>query len=129
MNVLDENIVAEQREQLRQWRIPFRRIGEHLAVFGALDENLIPVLRQLPQPTFFTADEDFFKVTLCHSHYALVYLDVSDTETAQFIRRFLKHPRFDTQAKRLGIVARVRAGGVQFWRKVQSGLQKVEWEK
>lgn len=128
MNVLDENIVAEQRGQLRQWRIPFRRIGEHLAAFGALDENLIPVLHQLPQPTFFTSDEDFFKVSLSHAHYALIYLDVSDTETAEFIRRFLKHPAFETQAKRLGVVARVRASGVRFWRKGKSGLQKVEWE-
>ncbi len=128
MNVLDENIVAEQRGQLRQWRIPFRRIGEHLAAFGALDENLIPVLHQLPQPTFFTSDEDFFKAPLCHSNYALVYLDVDDRETAEFVRRFLKHPAFDTQAKRLGVVARVHASGVQFWRKEKSGLQKVGWE-
>jgi len=129
MNVLDENIVAEQREQLRQWGIPFRRIGEHLAVFGALDENLIPVLHQLPRPTFFTSDEDFFKPTLCHANYALVYLDVDDRQTATFIRRFLRHPAFDTQAKRLGIVARVQSGGVQFWRKGESGLQTAGWDK
>lgn len=129
MNVLDENIVAQQCEQLRQWRIPFRQIGKHLSTHGALDENLIPLLHQLPQPTFFTHDEDFFQAALCHSHYALVYLDVSDTETAEFIRRFLKHPALDTQAKRLGIVARVQRGRVQFWRKGESGLQPAEWQK
>jgi len=129
MNVLDENIVAEQRELLRRWRIPFRRIGEHLAVFGALDENLIPVLHRLPQPTFFTSYEDFFEPTLCHANYALVYLDVDDRQTAAFLRRFLRHSAFNTRAKRLGIVARVHADGVQFWRNGISGLQTVEWEK
>ncbi len=57
MNVLDENIVAQQCEQLRKWRIPFRPVGRHLSTHGALDENLIPLLHQLPQPTFFTQDE------------------------------------------------------------------------
>ena len=127
MNVLDENIVAQQSEQLRKWRILFRQIGKQLSTHGALDENLIPLLHELPQPTFFTHDEDFFKASLCHSHYAMVYLDVSDAETAEFIRRFLKHPAFDTQAKRLGIVARVSSGGVQSWRKGRATLETVEW--
>ena len=100
-----------------------------LSTFGISDENLIPVLHRLPQPTFFSHDGDFFKASLCHGHYALVYLDVADTEEAQFIRRFLKHPAFNTQAKRLGIVARVRAAGVQFWRKGQTVFQRVEWEQ
>ena len=129
MNVLDENIVAQQCDQLRKWRIPFRQIGKQLSTHGTLDENLIPLLHELPQPTFFTHDEDFFKAALCHPHYALVYLDVSDTETAEFIRRFLKDPAFDTQAKRLGIVARVSAGGVHFWRKGRSLLQTMDWKK
>jgi hypothetical protein len=127
MNVLDENVVAQQCRLLQEWRIPFRQIGRHLSSHGTLDENLIPLLHRLPQPTFFTHDEDFFKVSLAHAHYALIYLDVTDTETAEFVRRFLGHPAFDTQAKRLGIVARVRPGGVQFWRKGQSGLQTVQW--
>ena len=127
MNVLDENIVAQQCQQLEQWRIPFRQIGRHLSRKGVLDENLIPLLHRLPQPTFFTHDDDFFKASLCHSHYALIHLDVADKETAEFVRRFLKHAAFDTQAKRLGIVARVRSGGVQFWRKGRSTLQSMKW--
>lgn len=128
MNLLDENIRDDQRMFLRQWRIPFRQIGKEISHSGIKDENIIPFLHRLHRTTLFTRDEDFFKSPLCHSHYALVYLDVSDTETAEFIRRFLKHPAFDTQAKRLGVVARVRPSGVQFWRKGKSGLQKVGWE-
>jgi hypothetical protein len=127
MNVLDESIVAQQCKQLRKWRIPFRQIGADLSTYGTTDENLIPLLHRLPQPTFFSHDGDFFKASLCHAHYALIYLDVADTEEAQFIRRFLRHPAFNTQAKRLGIVACVRSAGVRFWRKGQTGLQRVEW--
>jgi len=127
MNVLDENVVAQQCQRLQRWHIPFRQIGRHLSSHGTPDENLIPLLHQLAQPTFFTHDEDFFKASLCHGHYALVYLDVTDKETAEFVRRFLKHPAFDTQTKRLGIVARVRAEAVQFWHKGGSGLQTVAW--
>ena len=129
MNVLDENIVAQQCLQLEEWGIPYRQVGRHLSAHGATDENLIPLLHQLPQPTFFTHDEDFFKVSLCHSHYALVYLDVTDRETAKFVRRFLRHKSFNTQAKRLGIVARVRGTGIQFWRKAKPGLQSTDWER
>ena len=128
MNMLDESIVAQQCDQLRQWRIPFRQIGADLAAYGTSDENLIPLLHRLPQPAFFSQDGDFFKASLCHAHYALVFLDVPDTEEAQFIRQFLKHPPFNTQAKRLGIVARVHAKGVQFWRKGNPGMQRAGWE-
>jgi hypothetical protein len=127
MNVLDENIVAQQCEKLRQWRIPFRQIGWHLSVHGTLDENLIPVLHELPQPTFFTHDNDFFEPSLCHPHYAIVYLNVGDTETAEFIRRFLRHPAFDTNAKRMGIVAVAQASGLQYWKRGKSTLQSANW--
>jgi hypothetical protein len=129
MNVLDENLAAQQCVLLRAWRIPFRQIGRHLSAHGALDENLIPLLHRLPQPTFFTHDKDFFRASLCHSHYAAVYLDVSDAVAAEFIRRFLRHPTFDTTAKRLGIVAKVQISGVQFWNKGRPGLRFAEWSE
>jgi hypothetical protein len=127
MNVLDENIIAQQCEKLRHWRIPFRQIGWHLSAQGALDENLIPVLHRLSQPTFFTHDNDFFEASLCHSNYTIVYLDVSDTKAAEFIRRVLRHPAFDTNAKRMGMVARVQISGVQFWEKGKATLQSENW--
>jgi len=71
--------------------------------------------------------KDFFEASLCHSHYAIIYLDVSDTETAEFIRRVLRHRAFDTSAKRMGIVARAQVSGVQFWEKGKSPLQSVKW--
>lgn len=129
MNVLDENLASQQSDKLKGWRIPFRQIGRDLAAHGTLDENLLPLLHRLPQPTFFTHDRDFFQASLCHSHYALIDLDVGDEAAAEFIRRFLKHPAFNTIAKRLGIVARIHTNGVQFWKKGTPSSRFVAWSE
>lgn len=46
---------------------------------------------------------------------------------AQIIRAFLKDPIFNTNAKRMGIVARVRVGGVEWWQKGRPGRQFMAW--
>ena len=58
MLVLDENVPAGQRLLLRSWRIRFRVIGGEVAFSGAKDENIIPALHRLPNPTFFSLDRD-----------------------------------------------------------------------
>lgn len=75
----------------------------------------------------FTQDEDFFQRRLCHRAYGLLYLDVRYLEVAEFIRRFLRHPEFRTQAQRLGKVIRVHNHGVQFWQADLLGLAAVNW--
>ncbi|MDA1278100.1 MAG: hypothetical protein O2960_29235 [Verrucomicrobia bacterium] len=129
MNLLDENIRDDQRTLLRKWGISFRQIGKEISRSGIEDENLIPLLHRLHRATLFTEDQHFFKQALCHPRFGLVYLDVRNVQVAEFIRRFIRHPAFDTQAKRLEIVARVRVGGVQFWRKGRSLLQTMGWEE
>jgi hypothetical protein len=128
VNLLDENIRDDQRALLRTWRIPFRQIGREISHSGVEDENLLPVLHRLHRATLFTQDEDFFKPRLCHDAYGLVHLDVRHTQAAHYIRRFLKHPAFDTQTKRMGIVARVHPAGVRFWRKGSPSVKAVRWE-
>ncbi len=127
MLILDENLPADQRLWLRKWRIHFRIIGVDLAAAGTKDENLLPVLHRLPSSTLFTLDRDFFRVERGHSRYGLVWLDVRRREAAEFIRRFLRHQDFNTNAKRMGIVARVHGSGVQFWRIDSCGWQGVRW--
>lgn len=127
MLVLDENLPAGQRLLLRSWRIRFRAIGEEVAFSGAKDENLIPVLHRLPNPTFFSLDRDFYRRDLAHLGYCLVWLDVRGRQAAEFIRRFLRHPSFDTQAKRMGVVARVHSDGVLWWRARHRSPQSLAW--
>jgi hypothetical protein len=127
MLVLDENLPAAQRLLLLRWRIHFRVVGLDLAAWGTDDENLIPALRRLPQPTFFSLDRDFCRRDWAHASYSLVWLDVADDRAAEFIRRFLRHPAFDTQAKRMGTVARVHADGLSYWRVAESALKSATW--
>ena len=128
MLVLDENLPADQQQLLRKWRIHFRFIGVDVAASGAEDENLIPLLHRLPHPTFFTLDRDFYRRDWAHPNYCLVWLDVRRREAAEFIRRFLRHPSFDTQAKRMGIVARVHAAGVIYWQTGKRSSQSLFWQ-
>jgi hypothetical protein len=127
MLVLDENLPAGQRQLLRDWRIRFRVIGIDLASRGTKDDNLIPTLHKLPQPTFFTLDRDFFCSDWAHGGYGLVWLDVADDHAAGYIRRFLHHRTFDTQAKRMGAVVRVHADGIMCWRLGRSAPESLPW--
>ena len=127
MLVLDENLPAAQQRLLRKWRMRFRCVGVEIATFGDDDENLIPHLHHLPRPTFFSLDRDFFRRDWAHAQYCLVWLNVPDDFAAEFIRRFLRQPAFDTQAKRMGVVARVYDSGVNFWRGGKRSPQSVSW--
>ena len=127
MNLLDENIPLDQRDILLARGIHCRVIGQDVAQLRIGDDNILVLLHRLKQPTLFTRDEDFFKRELCHAGYALVWLDAAPAEAAMFIRRFLRHPRFQTKAQRLGIVARVHHDGVQFWQRNRAALQRVAW--
>jgi len=72
-------------------------------------------------------DRDFYRRDWAHASYGLVWLDVTDDRAAEFIRRFIKHPAFDTQAKRLGIVARVHSDGIVYWQLNQRSPKSVAW--
>ena len=128
MLVLDENLPAGQQQLLRRWRIHFRTIGVAVAASGTADENLLPVLHRLPQPTFLSLDLNFYRPDWAHRGYCLVWLDVRGRDAGDFIRRFLRHPAFDTQAKRLGKVARVHADAVLYWQVGKRSPTSVLWQ-
>jgi hypothetical protein len=129
MIVLDGNIVASQREQLRAWRITFRQIGHEIGRKGMDDtEEILPLLHQLSPPTFFSRDADFYQRTLCHIGYCLVVLAVPREEAASYIRRFLRHRTFDTRAKRIGQVVRVDSTGMRYWEKQNNREQNAPWK-
>jgi hypothetical protein len=116
MNILDENIPDEQRVLLAKWRMPFRQIGIEMGRKGMKDTEIITLLQTLRHPTFFTRDVGFCKRNLCHPRYCLVFLNVEEDEVAFFARRLLRHPQFDTQAKRMGTVIRVSREGLSVCR-------------
>jgi hypothetical protein len=44
-----------------------------------------------------------------------------------FIRRFLRHSRFRTQAQRIGTVVRVHHEGISFWQVRVNKQQEIAW--
>lgn len=129
MILLDEQVRADQRLHLTNWGISFRQIGKELAPAGIKDENIIPFLLTLKRPTLFTHDHGFFERGLVHQRYCIVLLSERDVEAADYIRRFLRHPLFDTSAKRMGTVSRVHYGGIAVWRWRCSTSQRVRWDR
>ncbi len=116
MNLLDENIIKDQRLLLKGWRIHVRHIGHDIGRRGIQDKEIIPFLLRLSRPTFFTRDFGFYEWHLCHAQYCLVQLAVKKDEVAVFVRRLLRHHEFDTGAKRMGAVIRVAHVDLSVWR-------------
>lgn len=54
-------------------------------------------------------------------------LDVSNIEVARYVRQFLRHPIFRTQAQRMGKVVRVHPDGLQFWQAGRPRRVSVKW--
>lgn len=128
MIILDENIIDNQRLQLHSWRISVRQIGYEVGRKGMKDREIIPLLHQLNQPTFFTRDDDFYERRLCHPSYCLVYLDVRKEEVATFARRVLRQTAFKTKAKRMGKVIRASHVALMFWDLHAEKEELMEWE-
>ena len=127
MIILDENIPEDQRQLLRSWDIRVRQIGHEVGRQGMQDENIIPLLHRMESSTFFTRDLGFFDRHLCHARYCLVCLAVTPYDAASFIRRFLRHPQFDNQSKRLGRVVRASYSGIALLQLRLDQPMKVEW--
>lgn len=128
MNILDEDISVVECERLRARKIHFRRIGIEIGRLGMQDRNdIIPLLHTLRRPTFFTRDHGFYHPRLLHPAYCLVYLDVAFDEIAEFIRRFLRHVAFRTQAQRMGKVVRIHHSGVSYWQAHVTNAPILSW--
>ena len=128
MNILDENVPKNQRQLLERWGVPIRQIGFNVGRRGLQDDEIIPFLLQLRRATFFTRDDDFYERRLCHAKYCLVYLAVDKNEAGMFVRRLLRHPECDTQAKRIGAVIRVSSAGISLWRLHAEQQASVAWD-
>jgi hypothetical protein len=70
---------------------------------------------------------NFFKRRLCPDLYYLVFLNVEIIHVAEYTRRLLKHPAFDTQAKRMGNVIRASHSGHSYWRLRREQEQRIGW--
>lgn len=127
MNVLDENILADQRVSLQKHGRVTHQIGFDLGRKGMKDEEIIPFLHSKRNTTFFTRDRDFDERKYCHPRYCLVYLAVNRKDVAEFAMRVLQHSELDTQAKRMDAVIRVSYEGMRIWRRNASSAKYIRW--
>jgi len=127
MNLLDENVRQDQGHLLRRWGVNFRWLAREVARSGIKDPEVIPVLHRVHRATLLTHDADYFKRRPIHPSYSLVFLDVFDGQAAEYIRRFLRHPAFDTHARRLGKVIRVHAERISYYERRHGLVQRAHW--
>lgn len=129
MIILDENIPVDQCEMLWLKHIHAKQIGLDAARKGIQDQEIIPLLHRLDRPTFFSLDVDFYKRTLRHDGYCLVYLDIADDDAAEYILQVLRHPELNSKAKRMGAVIRAEPSGLTVWRVGQDDEERLLWHK
>jgi len=128
MFLLDENIPDDQRVKLIRWHFPLKQIGFDVGVKGMDDrEHILPMLHALGRPTFFTSDLDFYKTKFCHHRHCVVILRTHSDKAAEYIRRFLKHPDFDTHNKRKGWVVEVHKSIIKGIRVGKTEEVKFTW--
>ena len=90
------------------------------------DPEILTLLHSLRRVTLFSLDWDFSGPRLCHPAYCLVYLHVRRRDAATYVRRVLRHPALNIQAKRMGAVIRASEAGLRVWRRNEAE-QTLAW--
>ena len=116
-----------QVQLLEGWRVRVRQIGYDIGHTGIKDQEIITLLHSLDKTTFFTRDRDFFDSSLRHANHCLVNLNVDKQDTAVFIRRALRHPALNTDAKPMGKVIRVTGERLYVWSLRAEEQEKLTW--
>jgi hypothetical protein len=125
-HVLDELFDESIHEQLKARRIAIDKIGAGFGKTGWLDEHILQALHG-SEKTFHTRDHGFYRRSAAHSSYCIVYYEVPLAEMAAYIRRILRHPQFNTHAKRLGKVIKVTSQRIEFWQRDRSTKSIMRW--
>jgi hypothetical protein len=126
--LLDHNIPKGQAELLRRARLRPQQIGREVGRPEWQDlEEILRYLHRLKAATFITRDEGFFLHRLCHSNYCIVIVSGPVAETAQYIRRLLRHTAFRTKQQRMGKVVRLLPTRIVWWDTRAKFQQRLLW--
>jgi hypothetical protein len=93
-----------------------RQIGSDWSKKGLQDHEIAVALQRLNKATLFTRDVGFYRPEVRHHSYCVVVVNVSQYEVARFVRRFLRHPDFDSRAKRMGKIVRLSPARIASWK-------------
>ncbi len=124
-HVLDANIHELHCQALRR-RFSMVKVGDEFGYSSMSDEDIRRELHQSKQ-TFHTQDRRFCHPRHRHPTYCLVFYDVERKDFVSCVQRFLRHPRFNTRAKRMGLVVRVTLEHIEVWELHREERGIVEW--
>jgi len=126
-HILDEQVSAKHAEQIRRKLSSVVQLGVDWGVRGWDDvEQVIPHL-QSSKATFHTLDDGFFKRRFLHAGYCIVYYEVPHVDLVRWMTRWLRHPGFNTHAKRLGKVVKVQQNRITYWDVTDRQLHEAPW--
>ena len=125
--LFDENFPASAVQIIQQKVVSVAQVGANWGESGWLDqEQILPHLHG-SRATFHTLDAGLFKRRYGHRDYCLVYYDVPEAELAKWVLKFLRHPRFNTHAKRLGKVVKVNPSKITYWEFREHRIKEIGW--
>ena len=85
-------------------------------------------LRAVKNATLFTRDAGFYRWELRHRAYCIAVMTIGQHEVAKFVRRFLRHPDFNSRGKRMGKIVRISATKITS-RKIRDVTERhAEWD-
>jgi hypothetical protein len=126
--ILDHNIPQDQVQNLQRRRIHVRQIGFEVGRPEWDDQQeILRFLHRAKEITFFTRDLGFYRARLRHPNYCLVALTVPVLQTADYIFRLLRHPYFNTRAKRNGKIIRVSTMTISYWAMGRQRQETIRW--
>jgi hypothetical protein len=128
--VLDHNIPKNEAKRLRRCRVHFQQVGFEVGRPEWDDQQeILRYLHRAKHVTFFSRDLGFFRPRLCHKNYCLVVITVPVLETALYVRRLLRHQRFNTRAKRQGKVIRISTAKIVWWQLGERRQLSLDWQQ
>jgi hypothetical protein len=124
-HVLDELVGNQYYSELQRW-LSIVKVGDGFGWKSMQDDEIRRELHSSGK-TFHTQDKGYYHPIHRHHAYCLVYYDVTDKELVTYIRRFLRHPQFNTHAKRMGNVVRVTTQYIEVWSLKSENREIIEW--
>ena len=121
MIILDEQLLGRDIElEIAKWyRGTVQFILDLRPNSVIKDDGIAMLLRQQNQPTFVTINEkDFWRRVPLDNRYCVVCFALPDwraPEIPESLRSLLRHPRFNTKAKRMGHVIRVTNEEISYY--------------
>ncbi len=131
MIVLDEQLLGRDIERdIAKWYRGAVQYILDLRPNSIIKDDAIPdLLRQQPQPTFVTINEqDFWRKVRADPRFCIVCFAIPDSrvrEIPQSLRVLVRHDEFRTKAQRMGKIIRIKNEDVRYYTATERSIRKL----